>query len=104
MREPSVTSWTAGRWSGGIGRLDDPVQQVAERRQILEGNYNAGTHYGCWLKPPVSKQRRGIWTHMRKCQNDVFADDGYIELSVTKNLGDVIWVCYRKLLRWIGHR
>jgi hypothetical protein len=53
---------------------------------------------------PSLKQRRGIWAHMRKCQNDVFADDGYIELSVTKNLRDVIWVCYRKLLRWIGHR
>jgi hypothetical protein len=53
-QEQSVMSWTAGGWSGGIGGLNDPVQQIAQRRQVREGNYNAGAHYGFHIEPRPS--------------------------------------------------
>ena len=99
-----VTSWTAGGWSGGVGGLDNPIQQIAERSQVFDGNYNAGAHYGHGFERPVSKQRRGIRAHMSKRKNGDIASDGYVELSVTEKFRDIIRVCYDRLLRLIGHR
>src|SRR5262244_364857 len=85
-------SWTAGRWSGGIGSLNNPIQQIAERGQICDGNYNAGTYDGSGIDRPVSKQSRGIWAHMRKRQNGTIANDGYVELSIAKKFRNVVRV------------
>jgi hypothetical protein len=98
-----VTSWTAGGWSGSVGRLDHPIQQIAKRRQILDCNHNAGANYGLGFDRPVSKQPRGIWAHMCKRQKGEVAEDGHVELSITKKLRDIIRVCYRGLLRVIDH-
>ena len=83
--------------------MDHLVQQIAERCQILDGNRDAGANYGFGLDRPVSKQPRGIWAHMCKRQNGEVAGDGHVELSITKKLRDIIRVCYRELLRLIGH-
>ena len=83
--------------------MDHSVQQIPERRQILDGNHNAGANYGLRLDRPISKQPRGIWAHMCKRQKGEVVEDGHIEWSITKKLRDIIRVCYRELLRLIGH-
>ncbi len=99
----SVTGGAASGWSGDPGRLDDAVQQIPNGYQILEGNYGAGTYSGFVLSPPA-KHRRRIWPYMRKGQGGKIASDGDIKRSIAKNLGDMVRVCYRRLLRFVGHR
>jgi hypothetical protein len=48
---------TAGGWSGLVGRLEDPIQQVAKCHQIVEGNYNAGAHYASNIHGSVPHNR-----------------------------------------------
>jgi hypothetical protein len=102
-----VMSWTAGGWSGSIRGLDNLVEQIPECRQIREGDYNAGSHYGFRLKPPVLKHRRWIWPYVRKgqrCQTSQTSHDGDVELSVAHSFWNAIRVYYLGLLRLIGHR
>ena len=98
-----MSSWTTGGWSGNVGGLDNSIQQVAKRNQVRDGNYNTGAYYGFGINRPVSKQSRGICAYMCKSQRCKIAHDGNIELSIAKNFGDVLRVCYRGLLRLIGH-
>src|SRR5262245_12388063 len=99
-----MSSWTTGGWSGNVGRLDNPVQQIAERNQVRDGNYNTGAYHGFGINRPVPKQSRGIWAYMCKSQRCEIAHDGNVKLSIAKNFRGVLWVCYKGLLRLIGHR
>jgi hypothetical protein len=98
-----VTGGTAGGWSGSVGRLDNPVQQIPEGYQILEGSYNAGAHYGFRFDPSISEHYRWIWPYMGKGQRRKIAADGNIELSVANDFWSTIRVYYLRLLRLIGH-
>ena len=91
----SISSWTTGGWSGNVGGLDNPVQQIAERNQVRDGNYNTSTYHAFGINRPIPKQSRGIWAHMCKSQRCKIAHDGNVELSITKNFRDVLRVCYR---------
>ena len=99
-----VTSGTAGGWSGSVGSLDNPVQQIPEGYQIREGSYNAGAHYGFRLNPSISKHYRWIRPYMRKSQSGKIIGNGNIELSVANNFWNAIRVSYLGLLRFVGHR
>jgi hypothetical protein len=94
---------TGGGWSGGATRLSQPVQEVAERVQILNGYYNASTDYHYGINRPVLKQRRGIWTYMRKRQDSAISNNGDIDRPIARKFGDAVRVCYCRLLRLIGH-
>jgi hypothetical protein len=98
-----MTCRTAGWWSGGIGSLDNPVQQIPEGCQIREGRYNAGAHYGFRLNPSISKHYRWIWPYMRKGQRRKITSDGNIELSVANNFWNAIRVYHLGVLQLIGH-
>jgi hypothetical protein len=75
-----VLSRTAGGWNGLIGRFNDGVQRVAECYQILEGNYNAGAHHALRIYGAIPKNRRRIWTNMRKRQRSEVS--GYLTLNM----------------------
>jgi len=97
--QTSVTSWTAGRWSGSIRLFNDLVEQPLKSRQIVQGNYNAGAHDGYWGERAISKQRGGIWANMRERQRGKIAGYGHIELPVAQNFRNVVRVYYR---RWLS--
>ncbi len=97
----SWTTWTAGGWSGSFGGLDDCVEQVAERHQVRDGNYNAGAHYGGGVNRSL-KHRAGVWPYVCKRERGKIASDRDIELSITYGFWDIVRVCYGRGLRLIG--
>jgi hypothetical protein len=102
--QDSVTCRTASGGSGSFGRLSQADQKVSKRVQIFDGSYNAGSHYSLNINASVPKQRRGIWTLVRKGQRREGAGDRDIETSNAKNLGHIVWVYCLNFLGLIGHR
>jgi len=95
---------TAGRWSGDIGRLDNSVQQVTERLQISQGQYNASSHYSLWIHGSGSKHMSSVGTDMSEGQGGELPQYKNVELPVAKRFGNAIRVYYRRLIRLlIGH-
>jgi hypothetical protein len=99
----SVTCRTASGGGGSFGRLSQTNQEVAKRVQILDGSYNAGSHYGLNVNAPVLKQHRGVWAFMREGQRRERPANSDIESSNTKSFWDVVRIGYFRMLRFIGH-
>jgi hypothetical protein len=98
----SVTCGTASGGSRSFGRLSQADQKVANRVQILDGSYNAGSHYGFNIKAPIPKQRRSIWAVMRKGQCRKATSDRNIETPDANSLWHVVRVYCLNLLGLIG--
>ena len=99
----SMFSATGGGYSGS-GILNDSVQQVSQRYQIIHGCYNAGAYYGFEVNRSISKQGSGIWPYMCKGQIDEGAGCHHIKLSVTQYFRHVVRVYYDWLFRLVSHR
>jgi hypothetical protein len=91
-----------GDWSCWV--LNDAVQQVSQRCQIIHGCYNAGAHYRFGGYPSISEHGCHVRSCMRKSQGCERSSHRYIELSITHSFWHVIWVCYERLIRFFGHR
>jgi hypothetical protein len=98
-----MTCRTASGGSGSYRGLSQVDQKVAQRVQIIDGGYNAGSHYSLNINAAFRKQRRGIWALMRKGQRRKSASNRDIESSDTKSFWYIVWVYCFKLLRLIGH-
>ena len=89
---------TAGRWSGDVGRLDNSVQQIAERHQISPRQYNASSDYSLCINGSGSEHISGIRADVCESQRGELSQYRNIELPIAKCFGNVIRVCYRRLI------
>src|SRR5437870_2057123 len=103
-QKESVTCRTASGGSGSYRGLSQVDQKVTQRVQIIDGSYNAGSHYSLNVNAPFPKQRGGIWALMRKSQRRKSTSNRDIESSGTKSFWYIVWVYCFKLLRLISHR
>jgi hypothetical protein len=102
MSDSMLSATGGGYWGGGI--LNDSVQQVSQRYQIIHGCYNAGSHYGFEVNRSVSKQNCGIWSRMRKCQSYKVAGYRHIEESITKHFWHIVRIYHDWWFRFVSHR
>ncbi|HEV7910354.1 MAG TPA: hypothetical protein VGP28_04545 [Methylocella sp.] len=102
MSDSMLSATGGGYWGAGI--LNDSVQQVSQRYQIIHGCYNAGAHYGFDVNCSVSKQNCGIWPSM--CKGQRYKETSYrnIEWSITQHFRHVVRVCYDWWFRLVSHR
>jgi hypothetical protein len=95
---------TAGRWSGDIGTLDNSIQQVAERLQIPQGQYNASSHYSLRIHGSGAEYIPSVGTDMSESQGGELSQYRNVERPVAKRFGNAIGVYCRRLIRlMIGH-
>jgi hypothetical protein len=100
----SMLSATGGGGYWGAGILNDSVQQVSHRYQIIHGCYNAGSNYGPEASVSVSKQSCGIWPSMCKCQSYKWTSYRHIEWSITQHFRHIVRVCHDWWFRLVSHR
>jgi hypothetical protein len=77
----SMMSATGGGYLNA-GILNEPVQQVSQRYQIIHGYYNAGAYYGFWIANPTPEHDSRIRPHMRKSQHCKWAAHRNVDLSI----------------------
>ena len=83
---------TAGGWSGDVRFLNHPIQKVAKRQQIIDGQDNAGSHHGIWIDRAISQQGGRFGAHMRKRQCRQAADDANVEHSIADEFWNVVGI------------
>jgi hypothetical protein len=95
MKESMFSATGGGHWSARI--LDDPVQDVSQRYQIIHRCYNTGAHYGFEVNLSIAEERHRVWSHMRKGQGGDRSSDRHIELSVAQYFWHIFWVGWGRL-------
>jgi hypothetical protein len=90
MSDSMLSATGGGYWGAWV--LNDPVQQVSHRYQIIQGCYNAGSNCGFEVSVSVLKQR--IWPSMCKCQSYKRTSYRHIEWSITQHFRHVVRICY----------
>jgi hypothetical protein len=78
----------------GVGILNDSVQQVSQRYQIIHGCYNAGSSYCFEVSVSLSKQSRDIWPCVCKGQSRKWPGYRHIEWSITQNFRHIVRICH----------
>jgi hypothetical protein len=69
MSDSMLSATGGGYW--GTWVLNDSVQQISQRYQIIHGCYNAGSHYGFGIDQSIPEHDCHIWPCVRKSQDCV---------------------------------
>jgi len=95
----SIWFATAGSGGGGGRVFDHVVEKVPQRHQVIVGCYNAGSHHTFLNNLTVLDNRGGFVADMGEDhRRETVRGDGNAESSVTKNLRDIVWIGYMRLL------
>jgi hypothetical protein len=102
MSDSMMSAAGGGHLSAGI--LNESVQHVSQRYQIIHGYYNAGAHYGFPIASSISEHDPSIGSYMRKSQGCEGAGNRNIDLPIAQSFWHVIRVGYGRLCRLVSHR
>ena len=94
---------TGGEYRAFSRHLSDSDQKIAERKQIVLGNYNAGSYAGFHFQAAI-KQWPNLWPDV--CEGD--GGEGpprvNVKLPDAQSIWNTVWIGYRRFfLRLIGH-